>query len=78
MLSFFNIVIVLQTEPEFGRGAEIFTETQCGVGSDPSPPFDYFTDAGLGNAGFFGQSVSRNTHWSKELLHEHFTGMDVI
>ena len=72
----FQVIEVLQVEPEFRIGAKIARQAQGGVGRDAAPLAHNLTDAGGGNTQLKRQLVNRQAERLHEVLAQNFSRMD--
>jgi hypothetical protein len=73
-----EIEIGLQSEPELGRNAEVFAQSQGGVRSDSAFPVHNSADAARWNSDFPSESIDADVHWLHELLEKNLSGMDRV
>ena len=72
-----EVVHVLEVEPVFGRGAEIFAEAQRGGGGDALTALDDGSDPAVGQAGILGKPVLGDAQIAERFL-ERLTGMGIV
>ena len=68
--------MALKIEPELRGDAKIAPETQCGVGRDAPVAMNNLIDPAGRNADVLRQTVLRNAHGLKELLHKNLARVD--
>jgi hypothetical protein len=73
-----EIEIGLKSEPKLGGDAEVFAQSQRGVGSDGACPVHNSADAAGWNRDFPGESIDTDVHWLHELLEKNLSGMDRV
>ena len=72
-----EVVQVLEVEPVFGRGAEVFAEAQRGGGGDALTALDDGSDPAVGQAGILGKPVLGDAQIAERFL-ERLTGMGIV
>ena len=72
-----EVVHVLEVEPVFGRGAEVFAEAQRGGGGDALTALDDGSDPAVGQAGILGKPVLGDAQIAERFL-ERLTGMGIL
>jgi len=72
-----EVVHVLEVEPEFGRGAEVFAEAQRGGSGDALTALDDASDPAVGQAGILGKPVLGDAQIAERFL-ERLTGMGIV
>ena len=63
-----EVVHVLEVQPVFGWGAEVFAEAQCGGGGDALAALDDGGDPAVGQAGVLGEPVLGNAQIVERFL----------
>ena len=71
-----EVVVGLQPEPELGRGAEVASEAESGLGHHPPLAEDDLIDATRADADAQPQAVLAQIQWVEEPLEQHLAGMD--
>src|SRR5690606_17150810 len=71
-----EVVVALQVDPELGRRAEVPREPQSRVGADAALSVHDLVDAPRRHPDRHGYLVLADSERHKEVLHEHFAGVD--
>src|SRR3989338_8542988 len=73
---YFQVVEVLQVEPELGIGVEVARQAQGSIGANATALVHNFTNPGGGNTKFQRQLVDGEAERLHEILPENFAGVD--
>ncbi len=68
---------MLEVEPVFGRGAEVFAEAQRGGGGDALAALDDGGDSAVGQAGVLGEPILGDAQVAESFF-ERLAGMGVV